>query len=189
MQTILGLAIGIGLSAASGFRVFVPLLGMSLAVHAGYIDPSPGFDWLGTREALIALCAATGIEIAAYYIPWVDNTLDALMTPLAVVAGTLLTASLLGDVSPFVRWSLAIIAGGSVSAIIQGGTVVLRAGSSGMTAGLGNLVVATMELVGSILVTLLAILLPFLGLVLVLWISCRMAMAMARSPLYRKIFS
>jgi hypothetical protein len=93
METTLGLIVGIGLSAACGFRVFVPLLGMSIAAHSGYVTLAPGFEWLGTREALIAFSAATVIEIAAYYIPWVDNTLDALTTPLAVVAGTILTAS------------------------------------------------------------------------------------------------
>lgn len=188
METILGLAIGIGLSAASGLRVFVPLLGMSLAVHAGYVDSSPGFEWLGTRSALIAFAAATVVEIAAYYIPWLDNTLDALMTPLALVAGTLLTASLLVDVTPFMRWALAIIAGGSVSAIVQGGTVALRAGSTGMTAGLGNLIVSTLELVGAIVVTMLAILLPFLGLAAVVWLCYRMASALFRTSSFRKLF-
>lgn len=188
METMLGLAIGIGLSAASGFRVFVPLLGMSLAVHAGYINPSPGFAWLGSQEALIAFAVATVIEIAAYYIPWVDNTLDALMAPLAIVAGTLLTASLLGEVSPFIRWALAIIAGGSVSAIVQGGTATLRAGSTGTTAGLANPIVSTVELIGSLLVTILAILLPLLGLVLVLWICYRLTTTMVRSQFFKKLF-
>jgi len=181
METVLGLAVGIGLSAACGFRVFVPLLGMSLAVHSGYVTLSPGFEWLGTQEALIVFGTATVVEIAAYYIPWVDNTLDALMTPLSVVAGTLLTASLLGDLSPLFKWSLAVIAGGGVSAIVQGGTVALRAGSTGATGGLANIVISTSELVGSILVTILAILLPLLGLVAVIWICCRMITAMNRS--------
>jgi len=188
METVLGLVIGIGLSAACGFRVFVPLLGMSIAALSGYITLSPGFGWLGTQEALIAFGTATVIEIAAYYIPWVDNTLDALMTPLAVVAGTILTASLLGDVSPFLKWALAIIAGGGVSAIVQGGTVALRAGSSGTTGGLANLVVSTIELVGSIVVTVFAILLPLLGLVAVLWICYRMITTMVGSKFFKKLF-
>jgi hypothetical protein len=188
METILGLAVGIGLSAACGFRVFVPLLGMSLAAHAGYVALSPGFEWLGSQEALIAFGTATVVEIAAYYIPWVDNTLDALMTPLSVVAGTLLTASLLGDLSPLFKWSLAIIAGGGVAAIVQGGTVALRVGSTSATGGLANLVVSTLELVGSISVTLFAILLPFLGLVAVIWICCRMITSMARSRFFKKLF-
>jgi len=184
---MLGLVIGIGLSAACGFRVFVPLLGMSLAALSGYITLSPGFEWLGTREALIAFGTATVIEIAAYYIPWLDNTLDVLMTPLAVVAGTILTASLLGDISPFLKWALAIIAGGGVSAIVQGGTVALRAASSGATAGLANILVSTIELAGSVYVTVFAILLPFLGLAAVIWICYRMIVIMTRSDLFKKL--
>ncbi len=188
METIFGLIVGIGLSAASGFRVFVPLLGISLAAHSGYLTLSPGFEWLGTQEALIAFSTATVIEIAAYYIPWLDNTLDALMSPLAVVAGTLLTASLLGDISPFFKWALAIIAGGGVSAIVQGGTVALRAGSTGTTGGLANLVVSTVELIGSILVTLLAILLPLLGLAAVVLICYRMITTLAKANFFNKLF-
>lgn len=187
METVLGLVVGIGLSAACGFRVFVPLLGMSIAAFSGYITLSPGFEWLGTQEALIAFSTATVIEIAAYYIPWVDNTLDAVMTPLAVVAGTILTASLLGDISPFLKWALAIIAGGCVSAIVQGGTVALRAASSGATGGLANLVVSTIELVGSVVVTVFAILLPFLCLAVVIWICYRMITTMAKSAFFKKL--
>jgi hypothetical protein len=189
METILGLAVGIGLSAACGFRVFVPLLGMSLAAHNGYVTLSPGFAWLGSQEALIAFGTATVVEIAAYHIPWVDNTLDALMTPLSVVAGTLLTASLLGDLSPLFKWSLAIIAGGGVSAIVQGGTVALRAGSTSATGGLANVVVSTIELIGSIIVTILAILLPLLGLAAVIWICYRMITTMARSTFFKNLFT
>jgi hypothetical protein len=187
MDTILGLVIGVGLSAACGFRVFVPMLGMSIAALSGTITPSPGFEWIGTWEALTAFSTATVMEIAAYYIPWVDNTLDALMTPLAVVAGTILTASLLGDLSPFLKWALAIMVGGGVSAIVQGGTVALRAGSSGATVGMANILVSTLELVGSIAVTVFAILLPFLGLAAVIWICFKAITTMARSTLFKKL--
>lgn len=73
METLLGLMIGIGLSAACGFRVFVPLPGMSIAALSGYLSLSPEFEWIGTWPALIAFATATVLEIAAYYIPWVDN--------------------------------------------------------------------------------------------------------------------
>jgi hypothetical protein len=187
METMLGLVVGIGLSAACGFRVFVPLLGMSIAALSGTITLSPGFEWIGTREALTAFSTATVIEIAAYYIPWVDNTLDALMTPLAVVAGTILTASLLGDLSPFLKWALAIMVGGGVSAIVQGGTVALRAASSGATGGLANILISSIELVGSILVTVFAILLPLLGLAAVIWLCFKAVTTMAGSDFFKKL--
>ncbi|MGD2115402.1 MAG: DUF4126 family protein, partial [Acidobacteriota bacterium] len=38
METLLSVALGLGLAAACGFRVFVPLLAMSVAVRAGHME-------------------------------------------------------------------------------------------------------------------------------------------------------
>jgi hypothetical protein len=186
METLLGLIVGICLSAACGFRVFVPMMGMSIAVLSGSITLSPGFEWIGTWPALIAFTTATVMEIGAYYIPWVDNMMDALMTPAAVVAGTILTASMVKDVSPFLKWSLAVIAGGGVAAVVQVGTVAMRAGSSGTTGGLANFLVSTVELIGAILVTILAVLLPLLCLGAVIWICYKMITAITRWAFIKK---
>ena len=105
---ILSFCIGIGLSAACGFRVFVPLLIMSLAAHSGYLTLAPGFQWIGSPVALAAFSVATILEITGYYIPWLDHLLVALATPAAVVAGTIITASIVTDMSPFLRWTLAL---------------------------------------------------------------------------------
>lgn len=162
VQIILGLLIGIGLSAATGLRVFVPLLGVSIAAHAGHLSLANGFQWLGTWPALTAFAAATVVEVAAYYIPWLDHALDAAAAPAAVLAGTVLTVSLLGEASPFMRWTLGIIAGGGVAGVVQAGSMLARGASTATTGGLGNPLVATVEFTGSVLLTLLAILLPVL---------------------------
>lgn len=167
MEELLGLFIGIGLSATCGFRIFVPLLGMSIAHHAGALSFSSGFDWIGSWPATITFGVAMVIEIAGYYIPWVDNLLDTIATPAAIVAGTIVTASMVGDVSPFLRWSLAIIAGGGIAGIIQGSSVLVRGASAVSTAGLANPVVSTGELAASILGTLISIILPTVAVILV----------------------
>lgn len=174
MDTFLALLIGIGLSAACGFRVFVPLLGVSIAALSGHLTLFSGFEWMGTWPAVIAFGTATVLEIAAYYIPWVDNIMDTITTPAAIAAGIIATASVFGDVSPFLRWSMAVIAGGGVATIIQGSTVALRAASSGTTGGLANHGLSTVEMVVAIVVTVLAILVPIACLVLVVLISYRM---------------
>ncbi|MHC1699293.1 MAG: DUF4126 domain-containing protein [Geobacteraceae bacterium] len=188
METVIGLAIGSGLSAAAGFRVFVPLLGLSIATMSGYLTLSQCFQWLGTWPALIAFATASVLEICAYYIPWVDNMLDALMTPAAVVAGTISTASLMGDVSPFLKWSAAIIAGGGISAIVQGGTVALRATSSTATGGVTNSMVSSVELAGSTLLTVCAIVIPVICLVIVVWICVFMARKIMNSHFIKSLF-
>src|SRR5437879_11742133 len=112
METVLSLLIGIGLSAACGFRVFVPLLVVSVASHTGHLHLSSGFEWMGSDAALIAFAVATVLEVAAYYIPWVDNLLDTVASPAAVIAGTLVTASLIAAMSSFMQCTSAVIAGG-----------------------------------------------------------------------------
>ncbi len=167
METALSIFVGIGLSAACGFRVFVPFLLMSIAALSGHLSLAPGFEWIGTLYALLAFGTATVVEVLAYYVPWLDNLLDALATPLAIVAGTVATASIVGDLSPFLKWSLALVAGGGTASLIQLATVALRGTSTATTGGLGNPVVATGELLGSVITTILAIVLPVVAVILV----------------------
>jgi hypothetical protein len=188
METLIGLLIGIGLSAACGFRVFIPLLGMSIAAISGYITPSQGFEWIGTWPALIAFATATALEIGAYYVPFIDHLMDVLITPTAIAAGIILMASMLGDISPFIKWSLAIIAGGGVSAVVQGGTMAFRAASTGSTGGMANFLIASGELFGSTLLTIFAILIPVLCLFIVLLICCLMIRMIVRSAFIKKLF-
>lgn len=167
-ETLLSLALGLGLAAACGFRVFVPVLAMGVAARTGHLDLSPGFDWVSTDAALVAFGAATVLEIAGYYVPWVDNLLDTVATPAALVAGILVTASVVTDTSPLVRWTLAVLAGGAAAASVQAVTVAARQLTSLATLGLGNAVVATGEAVGAVAMALLALAVPVFALFLVL---------------------
>ncbi len=170
VDTVLSILIGLGLAAACGFRVFVPLLIMSLASRAevGHLVLGEHFAWIGSTPALIAFSVATVLEIAGYYIPWVDNLLDAVATPTAIVAGILVTASAMTDVSPMLKWTLAVLAGGGTTAVFQGVTAMVRHVSSFTTGGLGNPLVATAEAGSSALLAVLAITLPVLAFLLVL---------------------
>jgi len=162
METFLSFLIGLGLSAACGFRVFVPLLVVSIASHTGHLHFSPGFQWMGSDAALIAFATATVLEIAGYYIPWVDNLLDTISSPAAVIAGTVVAASVAADMSPFLKWTLAAIAGGGIAGIVQGATVLTRGASSAGTGGLANPLVATAELGGSLITSILSLVMPVL---------------------------
>jgi Domain of unknown function (DUF4126) len=168
METLFSALVGIGLAAACGFRVFVPLLVLSLAARSGEMTLAHGFAWIGSKPALLAFAIATGVEIAGYYIPWVDHLLDTIATPTAVVAGILVTASALGHASPFLQWSLALLAGGGTAAIFQGLTATARGVSTLTTGGLGNPVVSTVEAGGSALLSVLAVTVPFLAILALL---------------------
>ena len=171
IETILGIAVGIGLSAACGFRVFVPLLVMNLASLTGHLHLAPGFEWIGNYYATVAFATATIVEVLGYYIPWLDHILDLIASPAAIIAGTIVTASMVMGMSPFLKWTLAIIAGGGAATIVQGTTVALRTKSSALTAGTGNFLVSSAELAGSVMTALLAIIVPILCLILLALLS------------------
>jgi len=158
MQFLVAGALGLGLAACSGFRVFVPLLAASLAYHSGYMAPAAGFAWLGSWAALLTLATATLVEIAGYYLPVVDNLLDTLTTPASFVAGTILMTSALPHLDPTLRWTLGILVGGGTAGLVQTGTALLRGASTATTGGLANPVLATLEntlAVGGVTLTLL----------------------------------
>jgi hypothetical protein len=163
VEVVLSILLGIGLSAACGFRLFVPLLVVSIASYSGHLTLAESFEWVGTTPALVLFGVATVVEIAGYYIPWVDNLLDSIALPAAVVAGTVVTASVVTDMSPLLRYTLALIAGGGAAVTVKGLTAIVRAGSSLTTGGLANPVVSTGEAIGSLLLSVLAILLPLVA--------------------------
>lgn len=182
MEHALAIPVGIGLAASCGFRVFVPMLVVSLAARAGYLQLSDGFAWLDSWAAVSTFALATVIEVAAFYIPWVDNLLDTVASPAAAIAGALLFAATVAHLDPLLQWSLAIIAGGGSAALVQGTTVVARGASTATTAGLGNFVVNTFETLASVLFPLLAIFVPILALVLLALLLIALA-AVARRVL------
>jgi hypothetical protein len=166
METVLSVCLGIGLSAACGFRIFVPLLVMSIASLSGHLALAPGFSWIGTYPALITFSAATALEIGGYYIPWLDHLLDTMATPAAIVAGTIITAAIVTNMSPMLKWTLAVIAGGGAAGLVQGTTVLARGVSTATTGGLGNPLFATIELTGSLFTSILTLLVPVFGVLL-----------------------
>jgi len=161
-EIIVAVAIGIGLSAASGFRVFIPMLAASIAAKAGIFPLNEGFQWLAGWPALISLATATVVEIMAYYIPFIDNLLDTITTPLAVGAGTLLLTSVLPVDNDLLKWITGFIFGGGSAATIQGGTALTRLASTKLTAGTGNAVVATGENAAAIGTSVLSLVMPLI---------------------------
>ena len=169
-ETILSIFLGIGLAASAGFRVFLPLFALSVASHFNIIPLNETLPWLGGFPAMITLAIAMIAEMGAYYIPFVDNILDTIATPLAAIAGTAAMASTLVHLDPMMTWGLAIIAGGGTATAIQGMTTMTRLASSVKTAGLGNPVVSTAETGTAITLSSLAIFLPVIGVIIVILI-------------------
>lgn len=163
---ILSAFIGIGLSAATGFRVFLPMFAVSLASYLHWIPMNGQFEWLAGLPALITTGIATIAEILAYYIPFVDHLLDTISVPMATVAGSILFASQFADFGTFPQWALAIIAGGGTAATISSGFAGIRAASTATTGGLGNSIVGTTETAGAGIMSVLAMALPVIAAIL-----------------------
>jgi hypothetical protein len=173
-ELALSVVLGVGLAAATGFRVFLPMLIVSSAAYTGHLTLGESFAWLATPAALTMLGAAALAEIVAYYVPGIDNLLDTIATPGAFIAGTVLSAAVMTELPPMVKWTAAIIAGGGIAGITQGATAMLRAKSTVFTGGISNPVIATGELGGAVLVTVLALAAPLAALATVvafLWLS------------------
>ena len=162
MEIALSLLIGIGLSATSGFRVFVPLLIMSIASLSGHLELSSGFEWIGSYPSLAILLAATIIEILAYFIPYLDNLLSVISSPISIIAGIIITASVVTGMSPLLTWTMAIIAGGGFSLAGKVTSNVIHTGSTTMTGGSVNPAVSFLETVITTVIAVLSVLFPLL---------------------------
>jgi hypothetical protein len=184
------IAMGIALSATAGFRVFVPMLAGALAAKFGIINTPADMEWLGSWTAIIVFATAAIAEIGAYYIPFIDNVLDTIAAPLSVAAGTVLASSILpmGEQEPWIRWGVALLAGGSVAGTIQMGTGLLRLFSSKATVGTGNAVVSTGENAAAVGASILSFLIPVVMAVLlvglVVWIIAKVVGRLSRTKRY-----
>ena len=185
LDLALAVAMGVGLAAAVGFRVFLPMLVLGVSAYTGHLTLTSGLAWLGTPAALVMLSVASAVEILAYYIPGVDNALDVIAAPAALVAGTVVSAAVMTDVPPMVRWTSAVIAGGGAAGAIHGVTSLLRAKSTVMTAGFGNHAIATGEVAGALIVSLLALAAP-LAAVTIVGLFCWFAVRLLRRLLRKE---
>ena len=158
VQILLSLSLGLGLAAACGFRVFIPPLMMGVGSRLDLYKLEGSFVWVDDTWAIAIFAVATLLEIGGYFIPWIDNLLDTVATPAAIIGGIFVTsASLEGELDPSAQWTLSVIAGGSVSGVIQLGTVATRAISTGTTGGLANPIISLLAAVASILCILISL--------------------------------
>lgn len=162
MDTVVAILVGLGLAAACGLRVFLPLLVMAVSSHLGVIDLGQNWAWAGSWPAIVALGVAAAVEIAAYWIPWLDHGLDVIAGPCAVVAGTLAAAAQFGDVDPMVRWASALIAGGGLAATVKATSMSVRAGSTVTTSGIANPIISTVESLLAAAGAIVAVAAPFI---------------------------
>jgi hypothetical protein len=184
-ESLVGVALGIGLAAAAGFRMFLPLFVAAVAARWGGLPLAEGFDWLASSGAIAALGTATLLEMVAYFFPGVDHALDVVAVPASLIAGTIVSASAMVNIPPAVLWPVAIIAGGGVAGLVKGTAALVRAKTGLATLGLSNPLVSLVETAGATVLALLAVLLPIVSLLAIIlllaWIGRRVRRAVLRS--------
>jgi hypothetical protein len=176
MDYVLAAIVGVGLAAACGLRAFVPVLAVSLAAKAGWIELGESMAWLGSWPAIGALLLACVAEISGSLIPAVNHALDALAAPVATVAGGIVMASQIGSVpglpdalspeilsvDPMLTWGASLIAGGGVAALVHTGSATARAGSTAVSGGLLSPIYGAAESAMSVIASVLAFVVPVL---------------------------
>ena len=182
-EIIISICLGVGLAASAGFRVFLPLLVLSLAAHSDMIPLNENWDWIGSSLSIWIFGIATLLEILAYYIPWFDNLLDTIAVPLAAFAGTAVMVSTIAELSPVITWTLAIIAGGGTAATVKSAMGATRLTSTATTAGIANPIVSTVETGFATTMSLISLFLPILALLIVILLLFLLR------KIYKKLFS
>lgn len=169
MEYILAVFIGIGLSISAGFRIFTPMLLASIAAKFGWLPLAAGFEWLGSTPALIALALATLLEVISYYVPAFDNFMRGLSAPLAAIAGTLMTVSVIGvEDSAFLSWGLAFVTGGGAATLTSLTNTAVRGTSTVTTAGLANPLVSIIEDISAVVLPIVSIIFPLIVIVMLI---------------------
>lgn len=184
--TIIAALMGLSLASASGFRVFLPPFLLSVAVRTDTLislDLSDtGFAIFDSNAAVLVLGIACLAEFGAYYVPWLDNLLDTIASPAAVLSGIGMSSMILVEADPIMQWSFAIIAGGGSAGIIQITTVAIRGLSSSLTLGFGNSFVASGENIASIVLTLAALVAPILAAIFALILIALLIRQVIKKP-------
>ena len=168
MDALLSIFTAFGLSSSAGLNAYLPLLVVALlARFTELITLHPPWDTLESWWVIGALVVLLLIEILVDKVPAVDTVNDAFQTFIRPVAGAVLfagSAGVISDAHPI----LALISGLLVAGGVHAAKATVRPVVTVTTGGTLNPVVSTVEDVLSLVMAVLAIVVPFLGFLLLL---------------------
>jgi hypothetical protein len=168
MESLFGVFSAFGLATSAGLNAYIPLLVVALlARFTDLITLTPPWDTLESWWVIGVLTVLLIIEIIADKVPVVDSINDVIQTFIRPVAGAVLfagSAGVITDAHPV----LALVCGLLISGGVHAVKATARPVITGTTGGILNPVVSTAEDVLSLVVAVLAIVLPVLALLLLL---------------------
>jgi hypothetical protein len=157
------LAMGLSLAACTGLRAFLPLFAAGLAGRLEWIPLTSHFEWLESTPALIVFGVAVVAEFVADKVPWFDHLLDLVQSFVKPIAGVIVVAAVLHELSPLQGAVLALVLGAGVAGAVHLGKANLRLLSTASTGGLANPVVSVVEEGGAWSLALAAIVVPLIA--------------------------
>ncbi len=186
METIPQLALAYTLTASTGVRALIPLLAVSIAAHQGFLHPSDSFAWVGNTYVMCALVAASGLELLADKVPFIDHVVHVFHIVLKPFAAALTVGA---TTHPHSTEELVFLVGlGALNALgIHAAVSGTRAAATAVTAGAATPVLSTIEDVGSVGAVALAFFVPVVAAVVVLLFS--VVLVFVARGVYRRLRS
>ena len=160
---------GMGLSAAAGLNAYIPFLVVALiARFTDYIVLPVGYEWIESNWAIGIGAALLLAEVVLDKIPAVDTINDTIQTFIRPSMGGLIfaatTAAAQLDNSTWMKenpW-VSVVLGVLISGLVHAGKMAARPVINLGTVGTGAPVVSTVEDVGSLGLSLIALIAPVL---------------------------
>jgi len=193
---VLELLTGTGLAASAGLNAYIPLLALGLlARYSDLIELPSGWQWLSNGWVIGILAVLLAIEFVADKVPVVDHVNDVIQTAVRPASGGLVfgvgsssqTATVSDPGQFFTSHEWVPIAVGVLIALgVHGLKAAARPVVNATTAGFGAPVVSTAEDATSVIMSVVAILLPALVLVLLVAMLIGFALLWRRRSRRRK---
>lgn len=163
MELLTGIFSAFGLSASAGLNAYIPLLMVSLvAKFTNLIELQSPWDTLTSWWVIGLLVVLGAVEFFADKVPAVNHVNDVIQTFIRPAAGAIVfaaSANVITEISPVVSLISGLLVAGSVHTVKA---AAVRPAITATTGGLGNTPVSIAEDVISVIMSMLAILLPFL---------------------------
>ena len=170
MEALMTILAAFGLSASAGLNAYIPLFIIGVVAHyfPQAFTLNPPYDWIANPWFLIALGVLIIIEFLADKIPALNHINDLIQTFIRPAAGAIAfaaSAKVVTDVHPLLALICGLLIAGGVHTVKA---AAVRPAVTATTGGAGNVPVSIAEDVTATIVSILSVLLPALGTILVL---------------------
>jgi hypothetical protein len=162
IEGLLNLASAFGLSTSAGLNAYIPMLVLALlARFTGLVELGEPWSALTSWWIIGLLAVFLTVDVLADKIPAVDTVNDVIQTLIRPTAGAIVFAATTQHtihLHPVLAFGCGVVLAGGVHLAKAGGRPVVTA----TTGGVGNPIVSTIEEIVATLVSLAAIIFPYL---------------------------